>query len=102
MPASRVREVYAYEIGTTSRYDAAHLGAFRPNVYVDVTATMEKKLDAMRCYALELREMPHPRSIEGLRIIARERGLAIGVEYAEAFRKVVSQAAELKKMEAEG
>ena len=87
LPDSTVREVYAYEIGTTAHYGRPDAG-LAPNVYIDISDHMQTKLEAMACYASELRELPHPRSLEGLKIIARERGLAIGVEYAEAFQLV--------------
>jgi hypothetical protein len=46
----------------------------------------------MKCYASELREYPHPRSIEALEINAKRWGTVIGCSSAEAFeliRKVV-------------
>jgi N-acetylglucosamine malate deacetylase 1 len=58
---------------------------FRPSFYVDVTATIEDKLDALRLYATQLRERPHLRAPETVRALAQVRGGEIGVQYAEAF-----------------
>ena len=42
----------------------------------------------MTAYASELREPPHPRSLEGIRALARERGVSVGMSYAEAHMLV--------------
>jgi LmbE family N-acetylglucosaminyl deacetylase len=57
-------------------------------VYVDISGFLDKKLEAMKYYKTELRKFPHPRSLEGLELLARERGLGIGVEAAECFRLI--------------
>jgi LmbE family N-acetylglucosaminyl deacetylase len=59
--------------------------AFVPNVFVDVTATIERKLRAMERYTTELRPAPHPRSLEALRARAAYWGQIITRPYAEAF-----------------
>lgn len=59
--------------------------AFLPNHFVDVTATIEKKLQAMACYRTELRPAPHPRSLESLRARAQYWGQIVNAPYAEAF-----------------
>jgi len=57
-------------------------------VYVDISKFMDIKLQAMACYKTQLREFPHPRSLRGLELFARERGLSIGVEAAECFHLI--------------
>jgi LmbE family N-acetylglucosaminyl deacetylase len=54
---------------------------------VDVTATLGRKLDALRAHPSKIRqpELLGPR----IREWAREEGAAIGVEAAEAFRVIV-------------
>ena len=42
----------------------------------------------MQAYARELREFPHPRSLEGIEVLARKRGMEIGFVAAEAFMVV--------------
>lgn len=58
---------------------------FVPNVYVDITDFIEKKIEAFLRYESEVREYPHPRSEEGVRVLAKKRGIEACVEYAEAF-----------------
>lgn len=58
---------------------------FIPNYFVDVTATIDRKLEAMACYATEVRPAPHPRSLEALRSRAQYWGQIITRPFAEAF-----------------
>lgn len=58
---------------------------FIPNVYVDVSETFEKKIEAMKAYESELKQYPHPRSLEIIEALAKKRGSEIGVNFAEAF-----------------
>lgn len=59
--------------------------AFIPNLFVDITRTIERKIEALRCYETELRNFPHPRSEQGVRAYAAFRGLAAGVRAAEGY-----------------
>ena len=46
------------------------------------------KIKAIKAYKNELREFPHPRSIEALEVITKRWGSVAGFNYAEAFRLV--------------
>ncbi len=85
LPGGIVKRVLCYETGYSSRYGQE---PFAPNVFVDIEPFLGKKLEAMRCYETELREPPHPRSLAGLELIARERGLSVGLRAAECFHLV--------------
>jgi LmbE family N-acetylglucosaminyl deacetylase len=86
-----VRDVYACEVPSATEWAFDRLAApFRPNVFVDATDTIEKKVEAMECYRSERRPAPHPRSAEALRALARYRGSTAGLRYAEAFELVRS------------
>jgi LmbE family N-acetylglucosaminyl deacetylase len=66
---------------------------FEPTIFVDVTSVIEKKMCALRCYATQLCEPPHPRSVEGMKSFAATWGACAGVQYAEPFecmRSVIS------------
>ena len=64
---------------------------FNPNVFVDISKTINKKLDAMDAYLTELREYPHPRSRKGLQNSAAYFGNMVGIEYAEPFNLVFAK-----------
>jgi len=55
-------------------------------MFVDISAHIEKKIEAIEAYATQLRPPPHVRSLDGVRALARIRGADIGVDYAEAFQ----------------
>jgi N-acetylglucosamine malate deacetylase 1 len=58
---------------------------FMPNWFVDISTTLDRKLQALDAYATELRPWPHPRSREGVEALARWRGATVGVQAAEAL-----------------
>lgn len=85
-PGRRVRRVLAYEVLSETHLRSAYLYApFEPNVYVDVTGFLDKKLDAMSRYRSQVQPDNLPRSLRSLEALARLRGSAIGVDHAEAF-----------------
>lgn len=85
----RVREIYAFEVPSSTEWAFRQLQpAFAPNVFMDISDTVELKVRGMQCYKGELREFPHPRSAEALRTITRRWGSVAGCAYAEAFELV--------------
>ena len=49
---------------------------------------MDLKINAMSAYKTELRDYPHPRSLEGIKLNAEHWGVKTGLKYAEAFKLV--------------
>ena len=86
-----VRDIYAFEVPSSTEWAFQQIQpAFKPNVFVDVTSTIETKVHGLQCYRSEVRPFPHPRSAEALRAIARRWGSVVGAEYAEAFELIRS------------
>jgi LmbE family N-acetylglucosaminyl deacetylase len=86
-----VLEIYAFEVPSSTEWAFQRIEpAFRPNVFVDITRTLEAKIAAMECYETEARKFPHPRSPEALRALATRWGSVIGCAAAEAFELVRS------------
>ena len=86
-----VRAVYAFEVPSSTDWAFGQLEPrFQPTVFVDVSATLDAKIEAMQLYESEARPFPHPRSPEALRALARVRGAASGLLAAEAFELVRS------------
>lgn len=86
-----VLEIYAFEVPSSTEWAFQRIElSFRPNVFVDITRTLEAKIAAMECYESEKREFPHPRSPEALRAIATRWGSVVGCGAAEAFELVRS------------
>lgn len=59
--------------------------AFEPSWFVDISAVITKKMQALKAYEMEMRPWPHPRSYEAVEYLARWRGATIGVNAAEAY-----------------
>lgn len=85
LPGSKVKEVCMYETLSSTEYAAALGETFCPNMFVDISEQLERKLLAMKCYISELREAPHPRNIDSIKQNAQLWGAKIGVPAAEAF-----------------
>lgn len=84
-PESSVKEILTFEVMSSTEWSSVGLAPFLPNLFVDISAYMEIKLQALNAYALEMRSAPHSRSLAHLNILARHRGHSMGVEAAEAF-----------------
>lgn len=82
-PKTKPVSILAMEIGGTSAWNARH---FQPNLYVDITGTVEKKIGAFKLYKNEQRDYPYPCSPEALRVTAQFRGVESGSNFAEAYQ----------------
>lgn len=86
-----VTSVLCFEVPSSTEWAFQQVWpAFRPNVFVDITATLELKQRSMALYESEARPFPHPRSPEALRVIAQRWGTVAGLLAAEAFELVRS------------
>lgn len=84
-----VRELYAFEVASSTEWAFQQLApVFKPNVFVDIEATLALKLEGIRMYESEARGFPHPRSTEALTAIAHRWGSVIGKSAAEAFEAI--------------
>lgn len=72
-------------ISETEFAPATQSPAFVPNVFVDVTNFMDRKLEIMKAYSSEMDEHPFPRSERNIRALATFRGARAGCTYAESF-----------------
>jgi len=91
MSGQCVRDVYAFEVPSSTEWAFQRLEpSFRPNVFVDITDSLETKIAALACYDTETRKFPHPRSAEALRAIATRWGSVVGLQAVEAFELIRS------------
>jgi LmbE family N-acetylglucosaminyl deacetylase len=80
--------LYHREAGPAHRVGAVYLsGTLDPNLWVDISGTVEVKADAIGCHQSQIGETG-----EWLRTVVRERadqaGHEVGVPFAESFRRV--------------
>ena len=83
---SSLERVLAYETLSASEWsipDASN--AFQPTSFVDISSHLDAKLDALVVYENELRESPHPRTVDTIQKNAQLWGAKAGVDAAEPF-----------------
>ena len=83
-PPTTVKRILSYETLSETEWGNP-LEPFNPNSYEDISKTFDKKLLAMKEFVSELKEFPHPRSLEAIESLAKKRGCEVGVNYAESF-----------------
>jgi LmbE family N-acetylglucosaminyl deacetylase len=81
-----IEAIYAFD--TASSTEWAFPRTFVPDTWIDISSTLDVKLKAIACYKSELREYPHPRSLEGLRNKANAWGNQVCLDAAEVFMTV--------------
>jgi LmbE family N-acetylglucosaminyl deacetylase len=64
--------------------------SFKPNMFVDISEQLDKKVELMALYQGELAEHPFPRSASHIRALALRRGASAHCEYAESFMIIKS------------
>lgn len=84
-PQSGVVALYAYDTNS-----ASYCRNFDPDFYVPLdTSDVDFKLAQMeQLYGAELRDFPHPRSLEGIKNYLAYRGMQILQPNAEAFKTI--------------
>ena len=81
-----VKELYCYRVPSSTEWTPNKADTmFMPNCFVDIEKFAEQKYKAFACYSTELREYPHPRSVQYLREADKAAGLRIGLLAAEEF-----------------
>lgn len=87
LPLGRlIREVHCYEVPSETHLNIPYVEpGFTPNLFYDVSAHIDRKIEAFSCFASQVQEPPMPRSLDALRALATYRGSQIGVSAAEAF-----------------
>jgi LmbE family N-acetylglucosaminyl deacetylase len=89
MQGKPVREIYAFEVPSSTEWAfQCYEPVFRPNVFVDISETLDLKVRALAQYETEVRVFPHPRSPEAITVIARRWGSVVGCDAAEAFELI--------------
>ena len=82
--APYLKTVLAMEI-LSETDQALQENGFVPNVFVDVTDYIDKKIEIMKVYESEITAPPFPRNAEAIKGLAAYRGATAYYNYAEAF-----------------
>lgn len=81
-----VKRLYCYQVPSSTEWNPCKPDTmFVPNVFVDIEKFSEQKYVAFSQYSTELRDYPHPRSVQYLRETDIANGLKVGLKCAEQF-----------------
>lgn len=83
---SYIEAVYSFDTASSTEWSFPR--TFVPDTWVDITATLDTKLEAMACYRSEVRPYPHPRSLTALQHRAKAWGNQSCLDVAEVFMTV--------------
>lgn len=87
----QLKAIYSYETLSETEWNIPSVdNLFVPNVWVDITDTIDKKIEAMKCYQSQLYDFPHPRSLKAIKALSELRGSTICVNNAESFMLIRS------------
>jgi LmbE family N-acetylglucosaminyl deacetylase len=79
-------QIFAYETLSETNWSTPVMHPpFVPNVYIDIGATLERKLAAFGCFHSQACAFPNERSVEAIRALATMRGATVHRDAAEAF-----------------
>ncbi len=81
-----IREIYMMEI--ISETEQQFRSCFKPNVFVDISDFIAKKIEIINLYETETGMHPFPRNSEAISALAKLRGAQAGFKFAEAFSLV--------------
>jgi len=85
-PETSVRRILALEVPSSTEWQLnGSSSIFHPNLFEDVSKTIDKKIEALKAYQSEMRIWPHARSIISIKNMANYRGSSVGCDSAEAF-----------------
>jgi len=85
-PRRTIEVLAAYETLSETHWNAPHIEPnFTPNWVVDISGHIDRKLDALACYASQIPPFPGARSVEACRALAQFRGTQAGFGYGEGF-----------------
>ena len=86
LPNNTVNQILFFEVASSTGWNGMEGNlTFSPNWYVDISDTLEKKIEALDAYSSEMRDWPHARSLDALKNLAKWRGASVGIDAAEAF-----------------
>ena len=85
-PNKSVKKIYCFEVPSSTDWQSVQSDKFfKPNCFIDISKTLQKKLKALKAYKSEMRSWPHSRSIKNVENLAKWRGSSSGMKAAEAF-----------------
>ena len=80
-----IKRILSYETLSETSFGLSRINNFNPNVFIDISPFLKRKIKVMNIYKSELGLPPFPRSEENIKALATIRGSESGYLAAEAF-----------------
>ncbi len=86
-----VKDIFSFEVPSSTEWNLGNRAkSFQPNVFFDISSTIAIKIKAMAAYHSELKNYPHPRSLQHIKELAKVNGTKVGLNYSENFHLIRS------------
>jgi len=83
---NNVKRIYSYETLSETGWNAPSVqNEFIPNVFVDISKYLERKIKSLKFYKSQLAPFPDARSLGAIEALAKYRGAVMHMGAAEAF-----------------
>ena len=83
------KQLLCYQVPSSSEWCGPNAEEiFIPNVFEEIETYAKTKHQAILTYKTEIREYPHPRSLEYVTLWDKSTGMKVGLKQAEAFRLI--------------
>jgi len=81
-----IKKVRVYETLSETDFSLSlNNNGFNPNLFIDISDYLERKVEIMKLFEGEIKDHPFPRSERSINSLASLRGAVAGCEYAESF-----------------
>ena len=81
-----IRSFRVYETVSQTEFGSnLYRGSFHPNLWIDISGFLSKKIEIADIYESEIADHPFPRSSKNIESLASFRGSTMGVSSAESF-----------------
>lgn len=87
-PGFCVKEIYAFEVLSSTEWQTPGLMTFIPTVFIDVSDYIQMKRRVLEIYQDEMQQSPHSRSIDNVIRNNQVRGHSVGMMFAECYQQV--------------
>jgi len=82
------KKIMMYETISETTHNFIYSRKFNPNIFIDISNYLDKKIELANVYKSEIKKHPFPRNDESIKSLAILRGVQSNCKYSEAFELV--------------
>ena len=89
-PNQKIKSIITYYTPSSTEWNAIDSNRiFVPNMFLDIEGVIDEKISAILKYESEIKNYPHPRSVENIKNMAAYFGSQVGLKLAEPFKLII-------------